>query len=1122
MNSTGDGTSGSGTSGTLPYVISQANADPNPAGSEISFDATVFSTPQTIDLEATLVLSETSGPEVIDGPEAGSLSISGEGSTVFQVQNGVTATISGLTITGGYAKTLYRDEGGGGLLIYGTANLIGCTISGNSAKYNGGGIFNAGTATLDDCTISGNSSDYGGAIYDDGTLNLTACTVSGNSAVQVNEGLIVIYGQVMEVMGSGASATLTDTIVAGNHADAEIAYSNTSNVTGTYNLIGSETPAFANGVDGNIVLTGSDDPVLAPLGNYGGPTQTMPILPGSPALGAGTAVAGITTDQRGDPLDSTPDIGAFQSHGFTIATVAGTTPQQTTDGIPFANPLAVVVTANDPSEPVAGGVVTYTESSPGNQAALSAGTATIGADGSASVIACSDSVAESYTVSAGIPGVAPVTFSLTNVASTPVFDYTVDSADGGIAGSGISGTLAYVQFLANADEAPHTEETVISFDPTVFSTAQTITLDATSTLSETSSPEAIDGPGADLLTVSVGDAATVFQEESGVTATLSGMTFAGAAGALAPSGQSDPALLMIYGTATTLDDCTIGGNSGSRGWGITIPDDTLTVTLDGCTIDDNAEGGIANGIDNTGGTVTLTDCTITGNIGYRPSVPSHLDEGQYSSGLQNLGTATLIACTITGNNDGIENDGSGQLTLTDTIVADNPVNGAGVDIGGGYPSHVTGSYNLIGISGSGGITNGVDGNIVLTSLDDLDLGPLADNGGPTPTQALMPGSAAINAGTAVPGVATDQRGLPLDSPPDIGAYQLQDDSVQVASISAVTPGVRDTPVSSIDVTLSRDVGPDGFSAAALTLTDDGGPNLINGAVTVTQLSGTMYAIGGLSSLTAADGTYTLTINAAEFLNADGLGVGSQLTSWLMDTTPPTSTVEALPSQTASTSFVVSVTASDPSAADGGRSTGVASIAIYDSTDGGPFVLFTTVTPANPSATFTGQAGDTYAFYSVATDAAGNVQPTPAAQATTTLIDPQSTPAVIVGQQPVFHRKLNKKGHPVGKAVLSGFTLDFASPLNPADATDPAHYRVDTITNRKVKKRVEHILRPITGFTVSLSTAGDAVTIALAKPLAFTTGGQITVLPGVTGASGGPLEGNTVFAISRRGASVEPG
>jgi len=84
---------------------------------------------------------------------------------------------------------------------------------------------------------------------------------------------------------------------------------------------------------------------LAPLGNYGGPTQTIPLLPGSPALGAGT---GVTTDQRGEPLHSpNPDIGAFQSQGFALTPAAGSTPQSAATGTAFANPLAVTVAANN-------------------------------------------------------------------------------------------------------------------------------------------------------------------------------------------------------------------------------------------------------------------------------------------------------------------------------------------------------------------------------------------------------------------------------------------------------------------------------------------------------------------------------------------------------------------------------------------------------------------------------------------------------------------------------------------------------------------------------------------------------------------------------------------------------
>ena len=79
------------------------------------------------------------------------------------------------------------------------------------------------------------------------------------------------------------------------------------------------------------------------------------------------------------------------------------------------------------------------------------------------------------------------------------------------------------------------------------------------------------------------------------------------------------------------------------------------------------------------------------------------------------------------------------------------------------------------------------------------------------------------------------------------------------------------------------------------MTDNGGPNLITSAVSITLVSGATYQISGLSGLTGAEGSYTLTINAAEIQDPSGNpGTGSMSTSWLMDTTPPTSAVNALP------------------------------------------------------------------------------------------------------------------------------------------------------------------------------------------------------------------------------------
>ncbi len=440
--STGDGALGSGTSGTLPYVVAQANANTSTGGSEIEFDHSDFSSPQTITLGATLPLSETAGPESIDGPGAGLLTISGGGAvTDLDVAAGVAATISGLTITGGMSSGGAVSDGtivggGGGLDNSGTVTLTGCTISGNTSS-SGGGMCNAGTATLDGCTFAGNSGYNGGGVYNsqNATLTLTDCTVSGNTAS--NGGGVYTNGTATLTActisgnttngGGGAglcddpskSTTLTDTIIVGNTLSDDVSPSDvTGTAIGTYNLIGGGGVAgIVGGSDGNIFVNGPTFVGLAPLGDYGGPTQTIALLPGSPALGAGTAVAGVTSDQRGEPLDSTPDIGAFQSQGFTITAADGSTPQQTTDGIAFADPLAVVVTADNPVEPIAGGVVDFAPPSSSASASVSTEAAPIGADNSASVLAADNSIAGSYTVIATVGPSPSATFNLTNLAS---------------------------------------------------------------------------------------------------------------------------------------------------------------------------------------------------------------------------------------------------------------------------------------------------------------------------------------------------------------------------------------------------------------------------------------------------------------------------------------------------------------------------------------------------------------------------------------------------------------------------------------------------------------------------------------------------------------------------------
>ena len=91
--------------------------------------------------------------------------------------------------------------------------------------------------------------------------------------------------------------------------------------------------------------------------------------------------------------------------------------------------------------------------------------------------------------------------------------------------------------------------------------------------------------------------------------------------------------------------------------------------------------------------------------------------------------------------------------------------------------------------------------------------------------------------------------------------------------------------------------------------------------------------------------------------------------------PPTSSVGALPATTTEPGFNVSWSGSD------GAGNGIANYSVYVSEDGGAYEPFVSGT-IETSAVFTGQAGHTYSFYSVATDLLGFVQPTPeAAQAT---------------------------------------------------------------------------------------------------------------------------------------------
>ena len=373
-----------GSTGSLRGAIVAANAFPG--ADLIEFSPTVFSTPQTINLTlGELRLTDPAGI-TIQGTAANLVTIDGNHlSRVFEVVSGVTADISGLTITGG---TDVPGSGGGGLLNNGTATLTDCTVTRNIVGFGGGGLFNSGTLTLSGCTVSDNNTGTtgGGGLFNRGTATLTDCTISGNTSGQGGGGILNAQGggplaltgcTISGNFGSGGgglynnstatltdctfsgntggsagggienlstlgmtgctvsansasfgsglfntgTATLTDTIVAHQTAGGDI-LDPVNAVTGTYNLIGdgSGQTGLVNGVTGNQVGTTSSpiNPLLAPLGDYGGPTLTMALLPGSPAIDAGTATGAPAVDQRGFARIGAVDIGAFERQGAAL------------------------------------------------------------------------------------------------------------------------------------------------------------------------------------------------------------------------------------------------------------------------------------------------------------------------------------------------------------------------------------------------------------------------------------------------------------------------------------------------------------------------------------------------------------------------------------------------------------------------------------------------------------------------------------------------------------------------------------------------------------------------------------------------------------------------------------
>ena len=588
--------------GSLRDDVHTANASPGA-------DTIMFAPGLTGTIALTSGAIEIADDVAIVGPGAGSLTISGgNGNRVFSIDQQVTASISGLTITNpnttGY---------GGGISNMGSAlTVTACVLTGDSNANNGGAIYNlSGTLTVSDTTIAKSHSDSdgggifsatgmavllrdtfanntcgsdGGAVAGGGTIFVANSTFtrnqaeSGASCIDSFATLTVTNSTLSGNSGTAIHGTqppaLNNTIVAGNFTDLG------GRFTGSNNLIGNPTGSsgLTNGVNGNIV--GVSDPKLAPFGDYGGPTQTMPPLYGSLAIDAGNNALAVgpddsplATDQRGTPriidatLSGTPivDIGAVELPPIS------------------AIPLIVNTTAD--------GAVGFP-----NPAHLSLRDA----------VSLADSLHGDHTI----------TFA-----------------------PGLAGTIALSANLAPIE------------------------------VSNTTGEVTVDGPGMRVLTIEGQNSAGVFQVDQEAKAKVDGLSFAGTGGVFTTTGSiltsgaleldncsvSNGGVHNFHGTIS-LNHCIVSNNTNASGGGGVR--NVGTGTISDCTITGN-QGNLGGGVYNLG-SLTVTRCVITGNMA---PVVSQLEGG--GAGIYNGPNSTMVVseCLIGGNNASASSGGSGATTV---------------------------------------------------------------------------------------------------------------------------------------------------------------------------------------------------------------------------------------------------------------------------------------------------------------------------------------------------------------------------------------------------------------------------------------------------------------------------
>jgi hypothetical protein len=295
---------------------------------------------------------------------------------------------------------------------------------------------------------------------------------------------------------------------------------------------------------------------------------------------------------------------------------------------------------------------------------------------------------------------------------------------------------------------------------------------------------------------------------------------------------------LIINTATFANNFAIGGDGGNGGQ-----------TNGGLNCGAHGKGGFAFGgaiANNNAATVNIKHGTMSGN---------NAQAG--NTGVNQGGANKPPQLVAEGAGGGIR-VGPASVTLENTIIAGNTAaNGLGDTTGAPTPGpNVDGTitsngHNLLGVAtDAGGFTSTGD----LTGANPM-LAALADNGGPTQTMKLLPGSQAIDAGVAA-GATFDQRGMPRTVDDPGVANAATSDGTDIGAYEAEVPCVLTCPG---DITAPNDTD---LCGAVINYTEPSGAGC--GVVTCDHPSGSFFAVGTTAvTCTSTAGpscTFNVTVN----------------------------------------------------------------------------------------------------------------------------------------------------------------------------------------------------------------------------------------------------------------------